>query len=97
MRGCKNIGGTINQILSDEGKSFFNIESGLLHVGVWTSTFNREIVLYRAKSTQEICLMMFDDKQMREDWEKQTSDIWNIELELKTLNLQTSVLQNGLL
>ncbi len=84
MAGCRNAGVEVNQLMSGTGCSFLNVMGDHLEVGVWGSSYNREVVLYRGTDKHSFCLMVFDCKEVRAEWEEENGKLWNVSEEMKT-------------
>jgi len=84
MAGCRNAGVEVNQLMSGSGSSFLNVLGDHLEVGVWGSSYNREIVMYRGTDKHSFCLMVFDCVERRLEWEEENGSIWGIDTEMRT-------------
>ncbi len=84
MSGCRNASVEVNQLMSGAGSSFLNVFGDYLEVGVWGSSYNRDVVLYRGTDTHSFCLMVFESVERREEWEEENKNIWKVSEEMKT-------------
>ena len=84
MAGCRNSSVEVSQLMSGAGNSFLNVLGDHLEVGVWGSTYNRDVVMYRGTDNHSFCLMAFESMERREEWEEENGKIWKVETEMKT-------------